>query len=207
MAYQNVGRPRFFIDNYQYLKAIGLDFQEYLDFILQASHRMSALIKGLLAYAKLGVDHKIEPIDCQQIVETVCQNLASQISQSGARLEIGQLPVVKGFEIGLQMLFQNLISNSLKFRQKEILPVIKISCREEGLDWIFCVEDNGIGIDPEFYQRIFNIFNRLHNQREYEGSGLGLAHCKRIVELLGGDIWLESEPGKGSKFYFSLPRK
>lgn len=190
----------------RFAEQLGQPEQEYLDFILQASHRMSALIKGLLAYAKLGADHKIEPIDCQQIVETVCQNLASRISQSGARLEIGQLPEVKGFEIGLQMLFQNLISNSLKFRQKEIPPVIKISCQEEGLYWIFCVEDNGIGIDPEFYQRIFNIFNRLHNQREYEGSGLGLAHCKRIVELLGGDIWLESEPGKGSKFYFSLPR-
>lgn len=184
---------------------LGQEGLDYTNFIMEAGQRMTELIKGLLSYSRLGNNLKLIDVDCQIILEGVQRDLESQISEANAHLEVGSLPTVTGFPAGLQILFQNLISNSIKFRSKDIRPLIQISAELESDKWIFCVADNGIGIDPIFHEQIFNIFNRLHTRQEYEGTGIGLAHCKRVVELLGGEIWLESTAGKGSKFFFSIP--
>jgi len=115
------------------------------------------------------------------------------------------LPVIKGYETEIRLLFQNLISNAIKFRKPGAIPVIHIGCKDTPAEWTFCVKDNGIGIDHKYLKKIFQIFQKLHLSSEYEGSGIGLAHCAKIVELHGGKIWVESAPGKGSTFYFSLP--
>jgi signal transduction histidine kinase len=114
------------------------------------------------------------------------------------------MPVIKGYEIEIRLLFQNLISNAIKFRSPESDPVIRITCRKIDNFWEFAIADNGIGIAQEHQEKIFIIFQRLHLKSQYEGSGIGLAHCKKIVELHGGNIWVESEPYKGSKFIFTL---
>ena len=117
------------------------------------------------------------------------------------------LPIVNGYETELRLLFQNLISNAIKFHKKEVNPEIKVSAENQEKDWIFSFEDNGIGFEKKHKEKIFMIVRRLHNQHEYEGTGIGLAHCKKIVELHGGRIWVESTPGIGSTFLFTIPRR
>jgi light-regulated signal transduction histidine kinase (bacteriophytochrome) len=126
------------------------------------------------------------------------------IRESAARVTHDPLPIVKGDEVQIGQLFQNLIGNALKYRNGGE-PAIHIGCRRRAGDWMFLVRDNGIGIDPRFTEKIFAIFQRLHNREQYSGTGIGLALCKRIVERHGGKIWVESEPGKGSTFFFTLP--
>jgi light-regulated signal transduction histidine kinase (bacteriophytochrome) len=134
----------------------------------------------------------------------VLADLAKVIRENKAEITAGQLPVVHAFPTELKLLFQNLISNSIKFQQTGIAPHISISTTKENSHWHFRFSDNGIGIDKQYQQRIFIIFQRLHNRSVYEGSGIGLAHCKKIVELHGGNIWVESEAGKGSTFHFTI---
>ncbi len=127
------------------------------------------------------------------------------VQESGAEITVEPLATVVADRGQLTQLFQNLVGNAIKYRS-EVAPEIHISGRESGEYYEFCVQDNGIGIDPKFYERVFEIFQRLHNRREYSGTGIGLALCKRIVERFGGNIWLESTPGAGSAFYFTIPR-
>lgn len=179
---------------------------QYLSFIEQGSTRMQVLINDLLEFSLIGTKRVSKQVDCNAVINDVLKNTASEINESGAVIETDNLPTITGYATELKSLFQNLLMNSIKFRQEEVKPKIKISVSAGDKEWRFSIEDNGIGIAPEYYDRIFIIFQRLHTRKEYPGSGIGLAHCKKIVELHRGEIWLESEEGRGTTFYFTIPK-
>jgi len=168
---------------------------------------MELLVSDLLAYCQAAKksDSPLESVSIDEVIETVKKNLATIIEESGAEILTSGLPVVRGNSVPLVHLFQNLVSNALKYRSDR-KPVVKITATEEPGYWSFAVEDNGIGIAKEFQAQIFGIFKRLHDRTEYPGTGIGLAICQKIVERQGGRIWVESEPGRGSTFFFTLPR-
>lgn len=188
----------------QYQGKLDEHADKYIEYVIQASDRMKTLIKDLLDYSRLGREKKFEQVDCNVIFGEVMADLAKIIKENKAVIIAGKLPVVNAFPTELKLLFQNLISNSIKFQKPGVAPKIEISCSRVNGYWQFSFRDNGIGIEKQYQQRIFIIFQRLHNRSVYEGSGIGLAHCKKIVELHGGTIWVESEAGKGSTFYFTL---
>ncbi|HXB91561.1 MAG TPA: ATP-binding protein, partial [Puia sp.] len=177
---------------------------KYLDYLFQASDRMKTLIKDLLDYSRIGKEKETMEVDCNKLLAEVLADLGKNIRESDARVKVGLLPLFRGYPTELKLLFQNLITNSIKFRHPERVPEITIDARKEGQHWRFTVADNGIGIEDLFAERIFIIFQRLHNRSQYEGSGIGLAHCKKITELHGGKIWVESTPGTGSHFIFTV---
>jgi PAS domain S-box len=191
----------------QYYGKLDATANKYIDYIMQASDRMKTLIKDLLDYSRIGREKNTEQVDCNVVLEEVLADLNKVIRENKARITAGSLPVVTGFPTELKLLFQNLISNSIKFQKPGIAPVIDISSKKENGHWHFSFSDNGIGIDKQYQQRIFVIFQRLHNRSVYEGSGIGLAHCKKIVELHGGRIWVESNAGEGSTFHFTLAER
>ncbi|MBB6130949.1 PAS domain-containing sensor histidine kinase [Mucilaginibacter lappiensis] len=193
----------FFQTEYQHL--FDENANTYLNFIIQATGRMKNLIKNLLDYSHIGSEKKLAKIDCNQLLDTLTTDLANQIKKSGAKISYKNLPVIKGYPTELSQLFQNLISNAIKFRNKNELPKIEVSAIKGPECWRFKIKDNGIGIDPRFKVKIFLIFQRLHDRNEYEGNGIGLAYCKKIVELHGGRISVESNNGKGSSFVFTIP--
>jgi len=177
----------------------------YLTYISQASERMQILIKDLLDYSRIGRKTVLQEVDCNAILSDVLADLSSAIEKMEAKIAVPvKLPVVKGYATELKQLFQNLISNSIKFHREGVPPVIAISCNNNTGAWEFSFRDNGIGIEAQHHERIFIIFQRLHNRVEYEGSGIGLSHCKKIVELHRGKIWVDSELGKGSNFQFTI---
>ncbi len=181
---------------------------QFFGYISDASTRMSEYIKGLLDYSRLGEDITYELLDLNQIVSEVETDLQGSIKESGAKLVIGELPEVWGSTFNIRLLFQNLLSNAIKFRHSDKNPLVNISCTEENKDyWKIEVKDNGIGISEKNLERIFMIFRRLHSKKDYEGTGIGLAHCQKIVELHGGKIWVESVENEGSSFYFTLPKR
>lgn len=177
-----------------------------LQFILDATGRMRQLIKGLLDYGRLGKSESKEDINCNDLMSHLKKDLDTSLNESATVLEIHDLPIVKGYSVELRLLFQNLISNAMKFSKPNESPVIQVKAKKKRGQVVFSVQDNGIGIAKEHRDRIFEIFQRLHNKNDYEGTGIGLAHCRKIVELHGGQIWVESEPENGSTFYFSLPK-
>ncbi|MEP6952394.1 MAG: two-component regulator propeller domain-containing protein [Ginsengibacter sp.] len=177
----------------------------YVAYILEASERMKMLIKNLLDFSRIGNKKELERVDCDQILRDVLADLGAAISETRAVIHYDKLPVINGCAIELKQLFQNLIINAIKFRKKDTSPVINISVKKTDSNWQFAFNDNGIGIEEMNYERIFAIFQRLHTRTEYEGSGIGLSHCKKIVELHKGEIWVESKSGEGSTFYFTLP--
>ncbi|MGB6037687.1 MAG: ATP-binding protein [Cryomorphaceae bacterium] len=174
------------------------------NFISDATDRMGVLINDLLDFSSTDSEKQITLVDCNKLVEIVRQDLGVRIKETNTTLEVGVLPQVQGYETALRLLFQNLVSNSIKFSKPGVPPKIKISAKEQD-GWTFSIEDNGIGISEEHKVDVFNIFQRLHANSEYEGTGIGLAHCKKIVELHKGELWVDSEPGKGSTFYFTIP--
>ena len=178
----------------------------YIDFITKSSKRMRALVKGLLDYSRIGNNKELVETDCSQIINDVQDDMTSIIQESEAKITIDTLPVLKCYPTEMRQLFQNLISNAIKFRKKDSIPEIKISVTENQNNWIFSVQDNGIGIDQKDIQKLFVIFKRLNNRDEYEGTGIGLAHCKKIVELHGGTIWANAELNKQSTFTFIIPK-
>jgi signal transduction histidine kinase len=195
-----------FVDQFQKIYKEGLDErgQKFLLYIVQATDRMRTLIKDLLDYSRIGRKKELAPVDCNEIVNIVLADLNSAIKESGAEIKTGKLPVIKGYTTELKQLFQNLIINAIKFRKKEIQPEIQIVSHPVGGGYEFVIKDNGIGIPEEHNERIFVIFQRLHTRTEYDGSGIGLSHCKKIVELHGGKIWVQSKPGEGSTFHFTI---
>jgi PAS domain S-box-containing protein len=177
----------------------------YLTYISQAADRMQTLIKDLLDYSRIGRKTVLQEVDCNEILSDVVADLSSAIEGTKAKITSPEaLPVVKGYATELKQLFQNLISNSIKFHKENEAPVITITSKKIPGAWEFSFRDNGIGIEMKHHDRIFIIFQRLHTRTEYEGSGIGLSHCKKIVELHGGKLWVESQLGKGSNFQFTI---
>lgn len=178
---------------------------EYISFAADGAHRMQLLIRGLLEYSRITTHARVySPVDCNNVLESVLKNLEISIRESKARIVSEVLPTIMADEVQLIQLFQNLISNAVKFRRDTEIPEIHICAVQENDKWLFAVKDNGIGIDLQYGERIFQIFQRLHLRTEYPGTGIGLAVCKRIVERHGGRIWIESEPGNGTTFYFTF---
>jgi PAS domain S-box-containing protein len=180
---------------------------KYINYITDASDRMRRLVQDLLDYSRLGRERILEPIDCNSLVQEVLSDLTMAIQESQAVINIDALPVVSGYATEMKQLFQNLVSNSLKFRKPGEPPVINISVIPKEEHWQFTITDNGIGVDEKYRDRIFVIFQRLHTKNEYEGTGIGLAHCKKITELHSGKIWVNSTPGEGSTFYFTIRKR
>ncbi len=174
--------------------------------VLGGARRMQTLIDDLLAYSRVsGSRENMHRVDLNQVLNTVKRDLKARLEESGARITAERLPIVEGHFTLLVQLLENLISNAIKFRGERD-PVIKVSGREDSHRWILGIHDNGIGIKKEYWEKIFVIFQRLHTRNEYPGTGIGLSICKKIVERQNGQIWVESEPGKGTTFWISLPR-
>ena len=181
------------------------EVSQYIGYINQSAVRMSNLIKGLLAYSRIGKESLMSKVNCNVIVEYVKADLALVIRENNAVIVADELPWVMGYDIDLKILFQNLITNALKFRSNEA-PRIKISCEKSDDFWKFSVADNGIGINPSFNEKIFKLYQRLHPKGVYDGYGLGLAQCHKIVTgLHNGRIWIEQNSPGGSIFYFTIP--
>lgn len=179
---------------------------KHLKTIDSATKRMSALVKALLLYSRIGRDRKLVETNCQSLLSEVSADLENLIKQAGAIISVlDDLPTLNVYEVEFRQLFQNLISNAIKFRKKNVPAHVDIRCVRQGEFWLFSVRDNGIGIDSKHFERIFFIFQKLHLENEYEGYGIGLANCKKIVELHGGKIWIDSTPGVGSTFSFTIP--
>jgi len=191
----------------QYQGKLDAKADKYLTFITQSSERMKVLIKDLLDYSRIGRKKEREVVDCNFIVQQVLADLDLAIKETKADINVESLPVFDGYPSEIKQLFQNLIINAIKFRKKNTGLQIKISAVKNNGNWEFICNDNGIGIEKEHSERIFIIFQRLHTRSEYEGSGIGLAHCKKIVELHGGEIWVNSAAGNGSTFHFTIPAK
>ncbi|MGB9006431.1 MAG: ATP-binding protein, partial [Candidatus Aminicenantales bacterium] len=178
--------------------------KKYIDYAVDGAVRMQRLINDLLTYSRIGTrGNPLEPTDAHSALGEAIKNLAATIEENRAIITNDELPTVRADASQLVQVFQNLIANAIKFRGKDI-PRVHVSAQDHGREWVFSVRDNGIGIDPQYADRIFQIFQRLHTRQEYPGTGIGLAVCKRILERHGGRIWFESEPGKGSTFFFAI---
>lgn len=180
--------------------------REYMDFALDGARRMNRLIKDLLDYARVDTRRAAPaPVDLGAALAGVQGDLRQVIAEAGATVTADALPTVVGDGAQLGRLLQNLVGNALKYRSPDRPPQVHVGAARDGGFWVVSVRDNGIGIDPDHFDRIFLIFQRLHGPRAYEGTGIGLAICKRIVENHGGRIWVDSTPGEGSTFHFTLP--
>ncbi len=190
-------------DEYQHKLDENAD--RYIGYAVDGAKRMKALIDDLLAYSRLSSGGtKFDDADCNYVVDRVVEALKAAITETGAAVNCGSLPSVKGDGIQLHQLFQNLISNGIKFRSSEA-PRIDISAAREGEHWLFAVKDNGIGIAPRHHEQIFQMFQRLHHRGQYPGTGVGLAVSAKIVQRHGGAIWVDSDEGKGTTVYFTIP--
>jgi signal transduction histidine kinase len=191
----------------QYQGKIDQKADKYLAFISDATTRMTVLIKDLLDFSRIGTNVEIKKIDCNKLLQNMLADIMAARLETKADIQYAELPVIYGYPTEIKLLFQNLVINAIKFRRKDVNPLIKISAQKKEDYWEFAVSDNGIGIEKKHSEKIFDIFQRLHTRKEYEGSGIGLSHCKKIVELHKGKIWLESVPGEGSIFYFTISQK
>jgi signal transduction histidine kinase len=178
---------------------------EYIEHAVDGAKRMQALINDLLAFSRVGrTAQRREPVSCAVLLAQAWANLAPEVRRTHATIEVGELPVVLGEATLLTAVFQNLINNALKFRSDDP-PRVSVSARRDGADWLFSFSDNGIGIEPEYADRIFVIFQRLHDRATYPGTGIGLAMVKKIIEYHGGRIWLDTTVTTGARFWFTLP--
>jgi len=192
----------------RYRGQLGADADDFIGYVVEGAARMQHLINDLLTYSRVGRTGKgFAPTDCSAVVATACANLRKAIEESGAAVTADPLPTVPAEESQLLQVFQNLIGNAIKFHKDGEPPRVHAGARRQDGEWLFWVRDNGIGIEPQYAQRIFLVFQRLHNRKAYPGTGIGLAVCKKAVERHGGRIWVESEPGRGSVFYFTLPAR
>lgn len=180
--------------------------KEYIKFAVDGAERMKRLIQDLLQYSRVGTSKEsITTVDCNEVMNTVQTILSLSIQETNATIQVKKLPVIKAVQPQIQQLFQNLVGNALKYHS-DAPPVIEVGCTDKELYWEFYVKDNGIGIDPKFFDKVFIIFQRLHNRTEYAGTGIGLAICKKIIEKHGGTIRIESAIDKGATFYFTIPK-
>ncbi len=212
IASHDMQEPLRTISNYiglfqkRYQGELDNDADRYLTTISGATFRMQSLIRDLLEYSRIGNDKNKIVIDCNLLLKDVLNDMNEPVKESSAIIHSEQLPVIIGYLSAIKSLFQNLISNAVKFRKKDVHPIIYISAEVRHNEWFFIVRDNGIGIDKKYYDKLFVIFQRLHTKAEYIGTGIGLAHVKKIIELHEGKIWVESELENGSTFYFTIPK-
>ncbi len=179
--------------------------RKYISYILDGARRMQKLIQDLLLYSRVGrMNVDFQEVNLNEIIGKIKQDYSKLIAIKHVKLIVHSLPVVMVNPTGIYQVFQNLIGNAIKFNQSD-RPQVIISAKREEEKWLFCVEDNGIGIEPEYQERIFIIFQRLHTREEYAGTGIGLSVCKKIIEQRGGRIWIESEIGVETKFFFTIP--
>jgi light-regulated signal transduction histidine kinase (bacteriophytochrome) len=186
----------------------GLDDQalEFLGYMRSGAARMEMLLRDLLAYTQvMNFEIPAEPCEAGDALSTTLANLAGAVSESGARITADALPPLLVHHAHLQQLFQNLIGNAIKYRSPDRPLAVHVTAERQDGNWMFGVSDNGIGINPAYKEKIFGLFKRLHTSDEYSGTGIGLAICQRIVDRYHGRIWVESEPGRGSTFRFTLP--
>lgn len=189
----------------RYKGKLDSDADEFIGYAVDGATRMQSLIADLLAYSRVGTRGKeFCSVDMNAVLARATENLRAAIAERQAALTCDRLPPVMGDDTQLTQLLQNLVGNAIKFAGQEP-PRVHVSARREDGNWRFSVADNGIGIDPAQSEKVFVIFQRLHTRDEYPGTGIGLAICKKIVERHGGHVWVESEPGKGSTFHFTLP--
>lgn len=180
--------------------------KRYMQRIIEGASYMHALIQDLLTFSRIGrMDTERTTVDCNKLVDNVIADFIETMPETGANVHHTELPVIRANEMNMIQVFQNLISNALKFHKPDEPPHVEISAEKRGSDWLFKVKDNGIGIDPRFFDKIFAIFQRLHSRDKYPGTGIGLAICKKIIDNYGGKIWVESAEGEGSTFYFTIP--
>ena len=183
------------------------DAQEFMHYIVDGAARMKQLIEDLLAYSRVGTKGKeFKAVSLELPLKRAITNLRAAIEESRASVTHDELPSADVDEVQLAQLFQNLIGNALKFRGGAE-PRIHVSAIEQDAEWRVSIADNGIGIEPQYFERIFMLFQRLHTMGEYPGTGIGLAICKKVVERHGGRIWVQSQLGQGSTFHFTLPKK
>ena len=187
---------------------VGKEVETYLGFIDNASNHMNTLIEDLLTYSRVNSQNcDIQTLDPRVLINEILSDFNRIIEQKNAVIQLSDMPLIQGCYTKLKQVFQNLINNALKFNQKNTVPIIQINCESSGEDWVFSIKDNGIGIEKEYFDRIFVLFQKLNPREVYEGTGLGLAICKKVIEQHQGSIWLESEYGNGATFYFSIPKK
>ena len=178
----------------------------FVDFISKSAERMQGLVKSLLNFSKPITKDTFGAADLNQVLQEAQEDLAFAIKESGAKIHFEKLPTIFGSSMYLRLLFQNLIGNAIKFRSKEEESIIVISAEERNSDWLLKIKDNGIGIPSENLDSIFFLFKKGSHNQQFEGNGIGLAHCKKIVEMHGGTIWAESELGKGTVIYFTISK-
>jgi PAS domain S-box-containing protein len=192
--------------NRRYGERLDADAKEFMHYIVDGAARMKQLIEDLLAYSRVGTKGKeFREVELEAALKRAVANLRAAIEESGGAVTWDPLPRVCGDDVQLAQLFQNLIGNALKFRGPGV-PRVHVGAVEKGQEWEVCVRDNGIGIEPQYFERIFMVFQRLHTKGDYPGTGIGLAICKKVVERHGGRIWVESALGEGSRFHFTLPK-
>ena len=210
IASHDLQEPLRTISNYMqvfeedYLEQLDDNARKYIRSVSSATRRMSLLVHALLDYSRLGRDKQLVPVDCNELLNNVIADLHTVITASSATIDVTEMPELNAYETELGQLFQNLITNAIKFQNKDVQPEITIRSEKVDEKWQFSVSDNGIGIAPTHFRRIFDIFQRLHTDKEYQGNGIGLANCKKIVELHQGQIWVESTLGKGTTFKFTI---
>jgi chemotaxis family two-component system sensor kinase Cph1 len=191
----------------RYQDKLDADGREFLGFIVSGVIRMRRLVDDLLEFSRTGHERVVrQPVDCEAVLMRVLANLGQSLAECDAAVTHDVLPSVLADAGQLEQLLQNLVGNAIKFRSDK-RPEVHIGVEAQAADWLFSVRDNGIGLDPRFANRIFEMFQRLHSVGKYLGSGVGLAICKKIVERHAGRIWVESTEGQGATFYFTLPRR
>ena len=188
----------------RYKGKLDADADEFIRYAVDGATRMQELINDLLAYSRVGRAGERRPVDAGEVFAEALARLELAVGRAGATVTAGPLPRVVAEPTELLQVFQNLVSNALKFRRDEA-PRVRVSAARSGSEWVIAVADNGMGIEPGYFDRVFVVFQRLHAPGAYPGTGIGLAICKKVVERHGGRIWVESVPGRGSTFFFSLP--
>ena len=211
IASHDLQQPLRTVTNYlrlfrdKYLSQLDENASKYINSANNAVDRMSLLINSLLVFSQLGQNRKLALVDLKKVIDDVISDHEDLIKSTNTIIETSGMPILNIYETEMRQLFQNLITNSIKFQRGDLQPRIKIWAEKIDSKWQFAIQDNGIGIEPIYYEKIFDIFQRLHDRTEYAGSGIGLANCKKIVQLHQGDIWLESILDKGTVFYFTIP--
>lgn len=213
MASHDLKEPARMVNNFLHLLQTSYEdklddkAKKYIHFAADGAKRMTILIDELLAYSLAdNLNKTVEKVNTTEILNNIIALDMGIIQQSGAVISFEAMPVIEGIKTSVEIIFRNLIANALKYQAPGVKAVVNISCIDKDSHWEFAVSDNGIGIDKEYHEQIFQLFKRLHTKEKYAGTGIGLATCKKIAETLGGSIWIESEAGSGSTFYFTIPK-